>query len=307
MTRCRLLKLDIGSVTDAKEQGYLHRFEVLFLRVYYGVYGRQDSRWGSGNASRMRSTFATALRPSTPGLNLPASHSLNRNSPGVNGTSELGTPLITSNSKPGDAAATSQSRGSGDRQGLGLTLTTVADRASDDNYGEDHDDLDFDQDTEGFRLVDSMSAADQERFALAITEAIRLHVHFPAACGDAAVPDKITFPRSYFLGIFPSCVSHYDFSDRNFALKVPRIALDAISILRNGEIDDVAIEARAAKDAAAAATTPSSIAERGEGGLLSPGASLPSSSRASAASTSSSSTSASSSAAGAAAAATGAK
>ena len=233
-------------MTDAKEQRFLERFEVLFMRVHHGM--------RSGGAQAGGVSFTTGLSPSSSHV---AGGNMRRR---MMSGSTLGGARPAS---PSGRHASRRAGGSGDVDGSGLPAlpsSGLAAYPSDmDSVGlggstSDPSGLGLDIASEAFQLVDAMPTAEQERYASAICAAIRRHVHFPPPCGERTVEGKITFPRSYILGLIPSCTEQYDFSDRNFALKIPRIAFDAITLLRNDDEDDEAIESLAALDAADAAT-----------------------------------------------------
>ena len=292
-------------MTDAKEQRYLDSFETLLIRIHNGLNSKlaeSDSQLAhdssAGPVSKVGSQSAGDLALARysgytpPGARL--LHPSSSSGSGVNagsgasagaasraGRSGLGTRLledddyIRSTMTPGVQAVTMSrisgrsSINSGGAAGRFADLRASA-MSSDLTTGMQPSDSNASpglQDHEAFMLVDVMSLEEREQYIDAICTAIRHHVHFPPACSNLrSVEGKITFPRTYTLGILPSCSESYDFSDRNFAFKIPRIAFDTVSILVNSMKEDDTIETQAAQDAAATATARLSVTERGAAG-----------------------------------------
>ncbi len=114
-------------------------------------------------------------------------------------------------------------------KGLGKSEVDLYDHASHDDA-----DADYHDNSEAFLLADSFTPEEQTRYAAAIGAATRMFVHFPRACGEETFPGKITFPRSYLIGVIPNpfpCISQYDFSEKHFAMKTLAIAAEAVAIL----------------------------------------------------------------------------
>ena len=237
---------------DAKEQHYLERFEVLFMRVHNGLHGRLWA--GTDSAQRVSSKLDKGAFASAKGRETMRSRSriggarmsVTLRSSGGDDRSIALLSDSDADAHTGFAAANAPasvlprmtSSINGDAGSLVAGAYSDAGSGGSSAGSDDHKDSElaaFEHDiaSEAFQLVDAMPPAEQERWASAICTAIKRHVHFPAACDTGRAEGKITFPRTYLFGLVPSCRKSYDFSDRNFALKIPRISFDAIALLSN--------------------------------------------------------------------------
>ena len=265
----RRMHLNIGSVSDAKEQRYLDRFEALLLRVYNGVNSRVggDGNLPSGVSRSFTGSYAGYAPPSAQARpvagNSSKASSQTVRAPLLGEDDYIDAPGASPGRQPMPRLPSTQSSVNGRSRSISGDLGSTV-RGSLGSIHLQPSVLPDSDDHELFMVVDNMSSEDRARYIDAICTAIRHHVHFPAACSsEPTVDGKITFPRSYLLGIIPSCVERYDFSDRNFAFKIPRIAADAIAILHNSYNADEVFEVQATQDATDRATAHAATNEQG--------------------------------------------
>ncbi len=236
------LQLNIGSLADAKEQGYVESFEVLFMTVYNGVRGRSSvggsasaSAWspigrdasgggggGGGGGESPGPALSKSMRKEM-SVNLVAVEPWKRKK--ANRTANMRDESLAIMLTPIDSETEGKERNITDR-----ILDHDDNGVSDDAIHSD------DGAAECFLIIDSFSKAEQGRYFRALEEAIRAHIDFRPACsscrrcfsssssssrssssssssssnakgrhaGLSMLHDgKVTFPQSYVLGVLP--------------------------------------------------------------------------------------------------------